>query len=514
MIVLIHNHQETVEVLDSNLIPITGLVHHKNIAKTFIDLAQNFPDVLLLWCHEDLKGAINAKALSEIFHHKRLLASFNPLNKDFMPEQIGYVEQSYYVKVNKKVTFPTWLCSPLIGGVHSSVIGHLKNHLKANCGFGYFLNALTKKAMANGLFCYSEPRLLTSGIKLDLEPLIASKKELFRFVKEHYKPSWSLFLLLSFFIYEKKLPLYAFLNSITLKNKNHPFDLSVIPMASNRSVIHKREVDVIIPTMGREAYLHDVLKDFSRQTLLPKNIIIVEQNPVSGSQSKLDYLQSKSWPFKIKHHFIHQTGVCNARNLALSEVKSEWTFLGDDDNRFEPNMLETLFEGIAQTGVKVATTVYIQPHETQTYMKTSQTSIFGAGNSMLRSDLLKKVKFDNKYEFNYGEDTDFGMQLRHIGEDVVFLPNVKITHLKAPIGGYRTKIKQLWDEDKVTPKPSPTIMLLKQNYFNAAQLKGYKLLLFLKYYRAQQLKNPFSYYKAFKEQWNKSLFWYNVLRQN
>jgi GT2 family glycosyltransferase len=37
-------------------------------------------------------------------------------------------------------------------------------------------------------------------------------------------------------------------------------------------------------------------------------------------------------------------------------------------------------------------------------------------------------------EFGYGEDTDFGMQLRNKGFDVIYFPDLKITHLKAPMG--------------------------------------------------------------------------------
>ena len=76
-------------------------------------------------------------------------------------------------------------------------------------------------------------------------------------------------------------------------------------------------IDVIIPTIGRSNYVHNVLKDLAQQTHLPKRVIIIEQHPDPASTSDLDFIYSKSWPFAIKHQFIHQTGACNARNLAL-----------------------------------------------------------------------------------------------------------------------------------------------------------------------------------------------------
>ena len=154
------------------------------------------------------------------------------------------------------------------------------------------------------------------------------------------------------------------------------------------------------------------MKDLARQTHLPKNVIIVEQNPNKNSVSELDYLTSEVWPFIIKHEFTHQPGVCNARNIALSKVESDWVLLGDDDNCFESNLIECLFKEMEAYGVNVGLTVYLQPSEIQTYLKTAQTHIFGAGNALIKSSLLKNVSFNTKYEFNYGEDSDFGMQLR------------------------------------------------------------------------------------------------------
>ena len=81
-----------------------------------------------------------------------------------------------------------------------------------------------------------------------------------------------------------------------------------------------------------------MLKDLSVQTHSPKRVIIIEQNPDLNSKSELDYLFNESWPFQIIHEFIHQTGACNARNLALSKVKSKFVFSCDDDNRIFKNL--------------------------------------------------------------------------------------------------------------------------------------------------------------------------------
>ena len=117
------------------------------------------------------------------------------------------------------------------------------------------------------------------------------------------------------------------------------------------------------------------------------------------------------------------------------------------------------------------------------------------------------------YEFGFAEDSDFGMQLRDLGHDVLFLPEPEILHLKAPFGGFRTKPVLQWHADEVQPKPSPTIMLYILLHNTKEQFLGYKTTLFFKYYRCQSIKNPYLYYKMFRKRWNQSVYWANQLKK-
>lgn len=514
MIIIVHHKHKTTQVMDAKMQTITRIATGNSITQTIYDVSTTFPDVLIVWCNVAYLNDLDVNAIPSLFHHRRILASYNPNAYFYLQKQIGYVERSFYVKVNKKVTYPTWMMSSSVGSVHASVINTLSNDLKFDINFDYFINSLAKRAMVEGLFCYSEPKLLKGNFSATAEIKQGSIYETFKFVKQHYKWVWVFFLSLAYLVYEKKITLLPLIKSLFFKQLSTTFNLEAIPIQSTKTVITKHEIDVIIPTIGRKQYLYDVLKDLAAQTLLPKNVIIVEQNPLEGSVSELNYLNNQDWPFTIKHTFTHQSGVCNARNLALSQVDSEWTFLGDDDNRFDSKLIETLFNRIGQYGVQVGTTVYLQANEVQTYLKTAQTSIFGAGNSIIKSSLIQKVKFNLNYEFNYGEDTDFGMQLRHLGEDVVYFADIKIDHLKAPIGGYRTKVSHPWSEDEIVPKPSPTIQLLYQTYFTPEQLLGYKLLLGLRSYKNSDIKNPWTYITHYNKQWKRSQFWSYKLQQN
>jgi GT2 family glycosyltransferase len=470
------------------------------------------PSSKIVWCHMDYRQVLNIKELATLFHHDKLLLSFQPATSNYIGDAIGYVDESVFVNVNKKVSYPTWQMSSAVGMVHASVMVEIKDKIPFNLSFDYYLSSVAKLCMPVGLLCYSEPDLLKISNKKAIAEV--SNFTLFRFVKQHYKMQWVFLLFFNLVAYERKFPVLAFLASFFYRKRNNgKINFEGIKVMSSREMINQNSIDVIIPTIGRKKYLYDVLKDFRNQTLLPKKVIIVEQNPEEGSQSELDYIQGESWPFEIIHFFIHQSGVCNARNLALDMTENEWVFLADDDNRFGATLLADVFDKIEQLGNEVVTVSYLQQGEDKIYNEVKQWGTFGAGNSFVRRSLIDKVRFNKALEFGYGEDADFGAQLRNLGADVIYLPKPDILHLKAPMGGFRTKPSLEWHNDKIQPKPSPTVMLYQLLHQTKEQQRSYKTTLFLKYYTKQKIKNPFSYYINYKQQWNQSILWATILNQ-
>jgi GT2 family glycosyltransferase len=511
LIIIYHKNNKVVKVIrdEENLFFSSPI-----IAGTINRLAELYPQDWLVWCEVDLASNLDVNNFNSIFHHHKIMASYSLYETFFLSSAIGYVEESPFIKVNKKVKYPTWQMSSNVGGIHTSVLNRIKAKINADADFDYFLNSVAKLGMMAGLFCYSEPRLLINKAQEVSNKKTTATATLFRFVKQHYKKRWLLLLLLNLLVYEKRFPLIAFSYALFFKSrKKIKFDLDTIPVQSNLAIAVEKTIDVVIPTIGRKQYLYDVLQDLASQTHLPQKVIVVEQNPNPESSSELDYLTNESWPFTIKHIFTHQAGACNARNLALAEVTSEWVFLNDDDNRFDRELIERMFEKVSEYGIQVCTTVYLQPNEIQHYKTIHQSGIFGSGNSFVKASCLKNVTFDMALEFGYGEDTDFGMQLRHQGYDVIYFPDLKITHLKAPLGGFRIKMKKQWDADLVQPKPSPTIIYMKKKHFSQEQINSYKITLFFKFYRIQGIRNPIQYFLTFKKRWEKSIYWANKLNK-
>jgi len=511
MIIVYHNGKNSIAMVNANALNV-DTIHNKSIAAVLVQVATAYPDEILIWCHQSWKEQLNVSEIEPLFHHKKVMLSYNPSNTPFLDATIGYIDASLFVRVNHKVTFPTWQMSSAVGGVHASVLVAIKDKIPFDNDLDYFLCSLAKITMPKGLLCYSEPKLLKHTP--EITSIKTSSFTLFRFVKQHYRSRWVFLLLMNLFLYERKFPFLPFLFSLFYKNRTKTtIDLDSIKVQSSRKVIDKATVDVIIPTIGRKDYLYDVLKDFSKQTLLPNTIIIVEQNPKPGSESELDYLTNEKWPFEIQHIFTHQAGACNARNIALSQIKSEWVFLADDDIRFGVDFFQKAFEKINTFGVKAASFRCFLKGQKQSFTTIFQWITFGSGCSIVSTDSLKGCKFKMGYEFGFGEDGDFGMQLRNKGCDVLYLPEPEILHLKAPMGGFRTKPVLQWQNDSVQPKPSPTIMLYQLLHHSEAQRNSYKTTLFFKYYRLQTIKNPFNYYIHFQRQWKRSVFWANELRK-
>ncbi len=511
MIVIVHNNNKVLEVLDRNFKAVKLSFNKEDeLTVSVFKIAKQTDDVFV-WCHKALKPFLNIEAIQTICHHKHVFATFNTSQQHFLTSKIDYLEREICLKFDKDKTYGTYLMSSQVGVIHSKTLAQFENDINVKRDFNYNLNSIAKIYQKLGLFCYSEPQLLVEGFKAVAEKQI-SNIDFFVFVKEHYKWVWLWFMFLSLCVYEKQFYLLSFLNALRFKQKSPQTKLEVSNVNSNRVEVSQNNIDVVIPTIGRKSYLYDVLKDLTVQTILPKQVIIVEQNGDKNAGTELDYLKEESWPFEITHHFTHQLGVCNARNIALKEVKNDWVFFADDDIRLETDLFSESLKMTKQYGVNALNYSCLQPNQKQQFFDCGQTFIFGSGSSFVKASVVKDLEFNKTFEFGFGEDTDFGASIRQSGHDVVFASHINLTHLKAPMGGFRQPIPKLWDNETIQPKPAPTMMLLYENHFTEKQLKGYKLFLFIKLNAKRNPLKLISNFKKFKNSWNKSVFYANQLR--
>lgn len=503
MIFLFHKNNKVVKILKDE-VPIS--FKHTSIGKNLILLADTHENETIVWCHLDFENSLNIEFIHSASKNIFSILSYNPYQDNFLNSRLGYIDQNSILKVNKNTKFQTWQMHASVGIISTTLLQKLEKYINIDEEFNYLLNSIAQRTFMNGVLCYSEPKLF-KNLKIE-STLSCTNFTLFQFVKQHYKSKWLFLLLLNVFLNERKILFLPFLKALFYGKKKiirTDFISEIFKETKNVAAI---TLDVIIPTIGRSTYLKDFLNDLKHQELLPCNVIIVEQNPEVNSVSELDYIINESWPFKITHQFIHQSGACNARNLALEKVTSDWVFFADDDIRIAPNFLKRAFSKIQTLNSNAILFSCLLKNQKNTFLIPHQTTVFGSGCTIVKSEFTSKVLFDTKYEFCFGEDTDYGMKIRNLGTDVIYLAEPDILHLKAPVGGFRTKPTYLWTNDLVFPKPSPTIMLNFLRYSTSEQQKGYKTLYFIK---TLHWKNPFKSFKEINKHWRSSLFWANKL---
>ncbi|MCP9198299.1 glycosyltransferase family 2 protein [Gramella sp. GC03-9] len=472
-----------------------------SLVEAFWELAQNYPEEILVWIEKRQFDKLNRTYFKELFAHHNIMVSF-AIRTRYFSDDMGYVDQLPFINPKPNVKYPTWLMSTDVGGIFGKTAIKFRQLLRVQKSFGYLINSMAKIGQQNSLFCYSDPGLVNQENSEKLE-FQASNAELFTFVGQHYKKEWLWVLSHCLKKYEKEISFRNLIAGLSVKSlfqKN--IDLDEVEL-KDKLEIDQEDLDVVIPSLGRAKHVHQVLKDLKEQTIPPTNVIIVEQNPDTSAETEL-YFINNDWPFKIIHKFIHQSGACNARNIALKEVSSKWVFLADDDIRLPADILERSVGELHRLQVDALNLACLQPGEEVVFRNIKQWGAFGSGTSIVRSSLARQCAFDEVLEFGFGEDLDFGLQLRDKGCDIIFHPGLRFTHLKAERGGFRSTGINEWETKDVEPKPSPTMMYLIKKHYTPEMIRGYKASLFLKFYRKQSVRNPIKYYRFMQERWTRS----------
>ncbi|MGH7717543.1 MAG: glycosyltransferase family 2 protein, partial [Gemmatimonadaceae bacterium] len=229
-------------------------------------------------------------------------------------------------------------------------------------------------------------------------------------------------------------------------------------------------VSVVIPTLGRYGYLTDALTSLRRQTIQPREVIVVDQNP---PEQRRPACYDGFEDLGLRVIWQDERGQSLARNTALAAVSSPFVFLFDDDSIAHDDLIEAhvsaVFDGRfqASTGVSLPPppTTYQLPPRFR-YPRLAQT--FDTGNSMLATALAREIDgFDRNYDFGPGTDTDFGTRLYLTGVRILHNPKAVRIHFKAPAGGLRAHGAFKFNTDSGLLRPFPPVT---QSYYGLRYL--------------------------------------------
>jgi glycosyltransferase involved in cell wall biosynthesis len=110
-------------------------------------------------------------------------------------------------------------------------------------------------------------------------------------------------------------------------------------------------ISIVIPTYKRYASLTRLLKSISKQTLLPDEILICS---VKGSENDIEIaIKNITLPISL---IFSEPSVCKQRNLGINASKSKYILLCDDDIELPKNYTETLYSFLeANKKINIAT---------------------------------------------------------------------------------------------------------------------------------------------------------------
>jgi GT2 family glycosyltransferase len=233
------------------------------------------------------------------------------------------------------------------------------------------------------------------------------------------------------------------------------------------------DFSVIIPTKNRPADLHATLRSLFRQTLLPVEILVMDQSPDDESERQVE-IQFSEAPHAVRERIQLRyfrdpriSGLAAARNRAMGlACGTIWLFL-DDDVELEPDFLDQLARAYQRhpnaTGISGMITNYQLPDiGSRTWTRIFARGAFyddrqpvywhahgfrtagpqrvtrlGGGLMSFSADAIRDLAFDESLTgVCDGEDVDFCMQL---GAEAVLLiaPAARLAHNQSGVGRAR-----------------------------------------------------------------------------
>jgi glycosyltransferase involved in cell wall biosynthesis len=200
------------------------------------------------------------------------------------------------------------------------------------------------------------------------------------------------------------------------------------------------DITVIIPCYNDGNYIEQALQSILDQTLLPKEIIIIDDG---SDQLTLDILKRLTHP-NLQIIFQENRGVCHARNRGIALAKTEFILTLDADDLFKPTFIEKAFKLIYTSADVAAVCSYYQGFN-KDKMVTDIIKPLGGGvsnflvkNNGVASALFRKIcweqvsGYDTNFDKGY-EDWDFWISIlknnwkMHVIPETLFKYRIKDT---------------------------------------------------------------------------------------
>lgn len=134
------------------------------------------------------------------------------------------------------------------------------------------------------------------------------------------------------------------------------------------SMIMRADLDICIPTFKRPELLALLLQDLALQSVLPKNIIVIDGDPESGAAKNKLRILKDTLPFSVRYVASNHANLAYQRYLGYLASGSRFLLFLDDDLRvYQVDALKKMIDAFAMNETVVAATANIRfPESTKT----------------------------------------------------------------------------------------------------------------------------------------------------
>jgi succinoglycan biosynthesis protein ExoM len=197
-------------------------------------------------------------------------------------------------------------------------------------------------------------------------------------------------------------------------------------------------ISVCIATYRRTERLRAVLDDLARQTCLPDEVIVVDNDASGSAKPVMDDMLKTGMPFVIKYEIQPERNIALTRNRTVALADGDWLAFIDDDERAPPTWLQQLRDvtlshhaagvlGPVIPQVPAAAPNWIQRGRFYDFPRMHTGGIVPLnrlrfGNVLLSGAVLRAEPgpFDPNYGLTTGEDADMLARLVKKGAHIIW----------------------------------------------------------------------------------------------
>lgn len=215
--------------------------------------------------------------------------------------------------------------------------------------------------------------------------------------------------------------------------------------------VDRPRISLCIATYRRTDRLAALLDDLTRQTLLPLEVIVIDNHAEGSAQPVIGERVRRGTPFPIHY------GIQPARNIALTRnhtvaaaTRGDWLAFIDDDERAPPDWLEQLAAAALayRADAVLAPVLPVVPEHAPGWIRAGRFYDFPRmatgevvplnrlrfGNVIVRAAPLRAEPgpFDVSFGLSTGEDADLLARLVHKGARVVWCDEAIVTEPVEP----------------------------------------------------------------------------------